>query len=240
MVPRYVPPAAGLASFSCPRCGALADQHRSELSMKNERGGQVYVDDDPTTDPWPEGQDDGAWYATKCFSCKRHCLWIGDIMAYPAPLLGSDMAIAKPSEDLPEDVLELYLEAAAVLPHSKRAAAALCRAALERLVKHLTTDLPENAKLHGRLLALRDRVSSSTIKALTIVRHTGNTALHGQQDDDQSAVIYLDENDESIAGVFFTAINALVDELITKPREVDELFQTLPEGVRRSVDADQG
>lgn len=209
--------------------------------MKNEQGGLVAVDDRPKSGPWPElEEEDFSWYATKCFSCKKHCLWIGDRLAFPAPALGSDMEVAEPSDDLPEDVLELYVEAAAVLPHSKRAAAALCRAALERLVRRLTAELPPNVKLHGRLRAMQDKLSSSTIKALTIVRHAGNTALHGSEDDDKSAVIYLDENDETIAAVFFVAINTLADELITKPREVDSLFQTLPEGVRQSVAADAG
>lgn len=207
--------------------------------MKNERGGSVSVNDGKEPDPWQHfGEDDTNWYATKCFSCKKHSLWIGETLVFPARRPGGDMDVAEPNVDLPNDVLELYREAAAVLPHSKRAAAALCRAALERLVRHLTQNMPQKVNLHGRLIALRETVSTSTIRALAIVKHTGNTALHGQDDDDRSAVIYLDEDDETIAGVFFTAINALADELITKPREVDNLFQTLPEGVRRSVEAE--
>lgn len=180
---------------------------------------------------------DMAWQVTTCHACEKHCLWIGGNLTYPAATRGSDIEVAEPTQDLPVEVAELYKESAALLPHSKRAAAALCRAALERLAKHLTQDLPPSVKLDGRLVALAKRVSSPTLQALNIIRQTGNTALHGEKDGDASAVIFLDESDATIADVFFVAINALADELITRPRLMDELYQRLPAGVRGSFEA---
>jgi hypothetical protein len=163
-------------------------------------------------------------------------LWIHDRLVYPDVNNAGIPEVDEPNGDLPAAVLELYIEAAAVLPHSKRAAAALCRTALERLAKHLTSDLPADRRLDGRLVHLGKSISTSTLKALNIVRYTGNTALHGQKDGDQSAVIYLDEDDSTIATVFFAAINALADELITRPRVVQELYEQMPDGMRTAFD----
>ena len=224
-------------AFNCPRCHALTGQETAELWVYAADKSLVQVHDGETTVGWMGEQEaTRSWEVTKCFSCKKHSLWIFGNLAYPtAPHELGEMT--PPNEDLPEDVLELYNEAVAVLPHSKRAAAALCRAALDRLAWHLTPTLPPAVKLDGRLVALAESVSSPTLQALNIVRHTGNTALHGEKDGDQSAVIYLDESDGTISDVFFVAINALADELITRPKYIDALYQSLPDGVRQSFEA---
>jgi hypothetical protein len=108
---------------------------------------------------------------------------------------------------------------------------------MEQLAKELTPELPQGVKLDGRLVALSKTVSTATLQALNIVRHVGNTALHGEKDGDESAVMYLDEDDSSIAEVFFLAINALADEKITQPRRIQELYETLPETMRHSFEA---
>ncbi|KIU03865.1 hypothetical protein SZ60_03185 [Frigoribacterium sp. MEB024] len=49
--------------------------------------------------------------------------------------------------------------------------------------------------------------------------------------------LYLDASSEAgIADVIFSAINELVDELITKPAEAERLFMQLPEGVRTAAE----
>lgn len=239
MPSRYVPPAVSASSFNCPRCNALAAQTTTVLyTVDSENGTESGVSDGQVLNPWAGQMVDQRWQITTCYACHKSSLWVGSDLRFP-DLSPSEKAseVADPNQDLPAEVLELYREAAAVLPHSKRAAAALCRAALERLTKHLTQDLPATVKLDGRLVALAKSVSSPTLQALNIVRHTGNTALHGEKDGDASAVIYLDENDATISDVFFVAINALADELITKPRFMDELYRRLPDGVRESFEA---
>lgn len=237
MAPQYVPPAVSASSFNCPRCNALAAQTAADLYVIDDKG-ESEVSDGQIFSPWANQMIELRWRTTTCYACQKSSLWIGNNLKFPG--LNEQEAggeVAEPNEDLPVEVLELYREAAAVLPHSKRAAAALCRAALERLTKQLTQDLPPAVKLDGRLVALAKSVSSPTLQALNIVRHTGNTALHGEKDGDASAVMYLDEDDGTIADVFFVAINALADELITKPRFMDELYQRLPDGVRESFEA---
>lgn len=239
MQAKYVIPKFQAPSFNCPRCHALTGQVWYPLFRSDGEGevarqvsdGKAWIEEDPFPEP-----TNISWSASECFSCEKSSLWIYDRLVFPDVNNAGIPEVEEPNGDLPAAVLELYLEAAAVLPHSKRAAAALCRAALERLAKHLTSELPADLKLDSRLVHLGKSISSSTLQALNIVRYTGNTALHGLKDGDQSAVIYLDESDSTIATVFFAAINALADELITRPRLVQELYEQMPDGVRMAFD----
>lgn len=215
--------------------GALAAQTFDALHLRSGIGVA-----DPSFQQWNGNswEDvDQVWSRSLCFSRKKSALWIGRRMVFPDPASDVQSKAPKRSEDLPPVVAALYDEAAAVLPHSRRAAAALCRAAMEQLARQLTPELPPTVKLDGRLVALSKTVSSATLQALNIVRHVGNTALHGEKDGDQSAVMYLDEDDSSIAEVFFLAINTLADERITQPRRIQEMYETLPENVRQSFEA---
>lgn len=180
------------------------------------------------------------WDASRCFACNHYCLWIEGALSFPEEDAVRALKLHAPNEDMPQDARELFMEAVAVLPHSKRAAAALCRAALERLVKHVDNEAPKKARLDERLVRLEGQVSSPTIDLMNVLRHVGNTALHGEQDGDGSAIIYIDEDDETIAETFFLVINTIVDELITKPRRSAELYNTLPESVRKAYEAKAG
>lgn len=238
MPSRQEKPKHGHSSFNCPRCGALAAQTFNELRF--QQGNSFSSVADPTIREWNGSnwdEIDLRWSRSVCFACKKSALWTGRKLVFPDPAAaGPDMAPER-SADLPPMVATLYDEAAAVLPHSRRAAAALCRAAMEQLAKQLTSELPPAVKLDGRLVALSKTVSTATLQALNIVRHVGNTALHGEKDGDGSAVMYLDEDDSSIAEVFFLAINALADEKITQPRRIQDLYETLPETIRNTFEA---
>jgi hypothetical protein len=238
MPSRREKPKHGFSSFNCPRCGALAAQAFDNLSTY--KGNGVNAVADPAVRHWDGStwrQTEQGWSRSVCFACKKSALWVAQKLVFPNPDGKGDTAAPERGEDLPPIVAELYDEAVAVLPHSRRAAAALCRAAMEQLAKSLTTDLPSGVKLDGRLVALSKTVSTATLQALNIVRHVGNTALHGEKDGDESAVMYLDEDDSSIAEVFFLAINALADEMITQPRRIQDLYETLPETMRSSFEA---
>ncbi|MFQ4150307.1 DUF4145 domain-containing protein [Arthrobacter sp. LAPM80] len=184
--------------------------------------------------------DTPLWTVSVCFACKQTSLWIGKQLSFPVLKEPGEMfpnANHSPLDQMPVDAAELFSEAVAVLPHSKRASAALCRASLERLLKHLDPECPTKARLDDRIVRMETRVSTSTIEILNVLRHVGNTALHGEQDGDQSAVIYLEDTDGVIAETFFMAINLLVDELVIKPARSAELYNALPPGVRESYEA---
>ena len=71
-------------------------------------------------------------YVSFCSHCSEFSVWYDENLIYPkssfAPM---------PSEDMPEDVKEDFLEARNIVMDSPRAAAALLRLALQKLMIHL-------------------------------------------------------------------------------------------------------
>jgi hypothetical protein len=212
---------------------------RSFLYKKSGSDGNRFflvIDDEENWTGWdvnPQATNAArTWSATQCAGCHQYSLWIGTRLVYPA----STAAVDPPNPDLPDSSRELYREAAAVLPHSRRAAAALCRASLEAFVKEQTSDMAPSARLDDRLNELSKQVPSWLADLLDSIRHVGNVSLHGARDDDQSVVMYLDEADSEVPTLFFGAINFLADELVTKRRRAKELKEALPEGVRETIE----
>jgi hypothetical protein len=237
------PPAYQEKTFSCPQCGVVASQEWRELHYwQGNRGWNGDAVSCALMDKWEDQDPFGdpetpvpVWFASLCAGCELHSLWIGDKLAYPDT--ASHAAVPSPNPDMPPQVIDLYREAAAVLPHSRRAAVALCRAALEGLAKALTPELDEKIRLDNRLASLSHDLENPTSRALQIIRHAGNTALHGANDSDESAVIYLgDEAENDIAELFFVAINELASERISRPRRINEAYAKLPPGVREEID----
>lgn len=235
----YVPPIKDSHRFTCPTCNALASQKWKSLLYptglwENMTNYLAVIDIDPEDEEYadPQQGEQDIWSASHCAACGNHALWIGENLVYP--LSASDgEGIPQPNPDMPEPVKDLYREAAAVLPHSRRAAAALCRAALEMLAKHLTPELDSKLKLDGRLVALTRGESTGLDKSLQVIRHVGNKALHGADAADDLVTTFLqDSSTPQIAGLFFVALNDLVHEHITRPRIQQEAYDALPEGVR--------
>lgn len=192
------------------------------------------IDHESPDDP-EHGQELVSWTSSQCAACRDHTLWIGENIAFP-PVQFTASPSAEPHPEMPSAVRELYTEAVAVLPHSRRAAAALSRAALEKLCKSLTADLSPSVNLNGRLNALSSHVAESTAMALHAIRHVGNKALHGANDEDGAVSIYLSDADQNeTAELFFLAINELVDQRISRPRKFAEVYSRLPEDVRENI-----
>lgn len=236
MVMKFVPPKYQATRFNCPRCGAFAAQEWRELAAEGD-----YEYNQATHDPVMDSAPDGAaskgelaWEACLCAGCERHSLWIGGVLAYP---IGTATGtVPEPVEGMPDEVRELYLEASAVFPHSRRAAAALCRASLERLAKHLTPDLPAGRSLDERLIVLSGKTTESLTQAVQFIRHAGNTALHGARDDDESVVIYMDGDETDLIDLFFVTINELVNELVLRPARIQAAYEMLPVEKRESIE----
>ncbi len=132
-----------------------------------------------------------------------------------------------PNPDMPEDVQRDYEEARGVESRSPRAAAALLRLALQRLMPYLgKTD----GGLNENIAALvREGIDADVGRAADILRVTGNNAVHPGE-------MNLDDDPKVVAGLF-GLINLIVDDRISQPRRVNELFQGLPEGARAQIDS---
>lgn len=155
-------------------------------------------------------------------------------MIYPLASVGEP-----PQDDMPEDMRELYVEAASVAVVSRRAGAALARTTVEKLLKQLDSDASTKAKLDARIERVRPRVSASLGEMLDIVRVAGNGAVHVDDNpDDIVALALSDEEGPQLLELFLATANQLVDELITRPRTTRGLWRQLPEGVRRKLRPD--
>ncbi|AWB88752.1 DUF4145 domain-containing protein [Salinibacterium hongtaonis] len=170
------------------------------------------------------------WTATLCPSCERMAVWRDSELIFPRTTVG----VPAPHPDMPDAARQLYREAAAVLAGSRRAAAALARAALESLLKEVDLEPSQRRDLNTRVGELRGRINDGLWKVLTALRVVGNDALHS--DDDDLITVYLSDEDGELAETFFGAINELVEELITRPKRSDELYALIPETKREAAE----
>ena len=203
----YTPPEFEASGFNCPHCGAYAAQAWSVLRCIN-----IHQNIDVTDVK-----------ASLCAHCGQFGLWEKGVLVWPRA-----SGAPKANPDMPEDVREDYAEASAVLGvSSPRAAAALLRLALQKLMVHLGQD---GERLNDDIAALVEQGLPSTIQqSLDAVRVVGNESVHpGQMD-------VRDDPDVAIA--LFGLINLIVRNRITEPREVRELYEKLPQSKRDAIDA---
>lgn len=211
---KFMAPGYQLASFTCPHCEATTGQ--------DWLGPGIY----------PNSANDYGTALSTCQSldCKRIAHWVGEVvltstaggqvyelenvsMVWPPLRKGPE-----PNPDLAADVQKDYQEARAVFDTSPRAAAALLRLALQKLMvqlnlmgKNLNDDI-------GTLVA--DGLSSKIQQALDIVRVTGNDAVHpGQIDTDNPDTVFK----------LFGLINVIAHDRITQPAEIDAMYADLPQ-----------
>ncbi|MDR6866792.1 hypothetical protein J2Y69_001391 [Microbacterium resistens] len=238
----------------CPHCGRHAHQvlttPRIIIEDSDTEESEVYLIDDQAGAFEPSGAKvvpadwrynaevqkmwkpyvPGArWQATLCAACKSLSLWREGVLIFPATIAGGP----SPHPDMPEATVALYREAAAVLAGSKRAAAALARAAVESLL--LETDTSgQHRDLNTRVGELRGTINDDLWKVLTALRVVGNDALHGG--DGELIAVYLQDSEGELAETFLGAINALVEELITRPRRASTLYDMLPAAKREAAE----
>lgn len=229
-MPTPVAPKLDLKSFTCPHCGVLS-QHdwRYVLSGAHSEEGHALVLASPS-DLWGE---DTTWMFATCGACDEHSFWRGAEMVWPM----SAGAVAPPHDELTEPARGLYIEARAVLPHSRRAAAALIRASLERLLREVLEE--PGGRLHDLIATAHTRVSVPLWRMLTAVRVLGNTTLH-EDDDSELVTLYLGDDDASTAEPYFWTVNAVVEELIERPRIAAEMYASIPDSKRAAAEREAG
>jgi len=160
-------------------------------------------------------------YIAHCTHCNEYTLWHKGRMIVP------DAATAPmPNDDLCEDAKQDFLEARRIVDRSPRGAAALLRLCLQKLCGHLRED-PDN--LNNAIAALvRKGLPVAIQQALDFVRVIGNNAVHPGE-------INLKDNQDT-ATRLFELINFVVEDRITKPKQVDAMYATLPTTAREQID----
>lgn len=142
-------------------------------------------------------------------------------MIYP-----SKCSAPLPNPDIPEDIKTDYLEARNILDKSPRGAAALLRLVIQKLCIHFGE---KGKNIDDDIKALVKKGLEPRIKnALDIVRVAGNNAVHpGKMD--------LADDSET-ARRLFDLVNLVAHDMITRPKELDRLYDSLPEGARVAIE----
>jgi predicted RNA-binding Zn-ribbon protein involved in translation (DUF1610 family) len=169
---------------------------------------------------WSEGyfSDNGfrkikSFKYSACTHCGQNVLWHDQKMVFP-DTGGAPM----PNNDLPDELKLDYEEARTILNKSPRGAAALLRLCIQKLCKHLGESGKDINKDIGNLV--KNGLPVKVQQSLDIVRVIGNDAVHPGQID-------LTDDIET-ATKLFVLINFIAEVMITQPKEVDKLFNSLP------------
>ena len=156
-----------------------------------------------------------------CSHCDNFSVWVNEKMIYP-----DSTGIQPPNTDLEQDIIDDYLEAVSIVNKSPRGAVALLRLSIQKLCKQLGE---KGKNINNDIASLVEKGLPETIqKALDIVRVIGNEAVHPGQID-------LKDN-QDVANKLFELINIIAHIMITQPKEISALYETLPEEKRDAID----
>lgn len=207
----YVEPQKGLQAFICPHCHTMSQvefvTYKFQSDVRAARSGVLTVENE--------------LYVAKCECCGRKIIWLGNQYLYP------EACEIIPNKDMPVSVKSLFEEAGTIYMRSPRAACALLRLAIDKLCHELgETDRDININI-GALV--KKGLSPSIQKALDIVRVVGNKAVHPGQID-------IDVENKETAVALMKLVNLITYKMISEPKEIDDLFEKLPETAKQSIE----
>lgn len=189
-----------LKAYTCPHCGVLARQYCHSVERHDLVGGQS------------THNRNHAIASTICEHCHEFSIWVWSLMVYPNR---GNVPVA--NEDMPSDVKSGYEEAASIAALSPKAASALLRLAIQKLCIHLGEP---GKNINDDIGALVKKGLPEIVqKSLDIVRVIGNNAVHPGQ---------IDVDDQDVLNNLFGLINLIVESMISTPKKVATLYNSLP------------
>lgn len=208
----YIQPNYMEDSFTCPHCGTLSLMHYKKV---------IYYGENASLHEKKDGGGSSWVTIAVCHNCFNKIIWVDNVYVYP------DIVPESPSIDMPESVKQLYNEAGMIYSKSPRAACALLRLAVDRLCNELgETDRDINKNI-GALV--EKGLSKSVQQALDVVRVVGNKAVHPGQ-------IAFDVDDVNTAKLLMRLLNIIVERMVSEPKEIESLFQSLPDSVKERIE----
>jgi len=202
---KHYPPEFQKREFNCPICGVYAAQHWSvalyHTGSKHDVISNIYFG--------------------KCWHCNKFSIWTNGILIHP-----QHTTTPRHHPDTPEHLISLYNEASAVYNSSPRAAAALLRLLLQKLLIALG-EAGKNINDDIRSLVSKG-LSPQIQQALDICRVIGNNAVHPSH--------IAEDELPSIALQLFGLINFIIDDRISRPRAIQELYDKLPHGATLAIE----
>jgi hypothetical protein len=253
---KSVPPSLGANAFTCPHCGAFADQSWFRCFIERLDKGKEpgLVSHDPTiAEAIDTIQDKRERSRIEAFFERleinrvtyREVEWANNNMqmenfsltlcrscsGFAVWVIGSVVYPATdgghtPHDDMPPNVRDIFIEAANIAQLSPRGAAALLRLAIELLMPHLQA---EGRDLNAKIGFLVKKGLDPVIQqALDVVRVTGNNMVHPGQIDPA--------DDPSAASKLFGLINLIVVTMISAKNQIAEMFNSLPDGAKEAIE----
>ena len=172
----------------------------------------------------------GSWLETDfrgsvCAHCSQWCYWYAGKMVVP-----SEAPVEPPHPDLPEDCTVEYGEARDVFARSPRASAALLRLCIQKLMPHLGE---QGKNINADIKSLVAKGLPALVQqALDYCRVVGNNAVNPGE---------IDLNDTpDVALRLFEMINFIVEDRITRPKEIAILYAKLPAESREAIEKRDG
>ena len=142
-----------------------------------------------------------------CISCDKPSLWIQGKMVWP------ELPTIPPTEHMPDDVRDAYMEAQSVISRSPRCACAMLRLALERLCVHLGG---QGNSLRAKVLSLK--LSPDVEKLCDACRLFGNDAVH------EGALFSSDSDTYEVARTLSMFVNWITERTTKLDALADELL----------------
>ncbi|WP_043579930.1 DUF4145 domain-containing protein [Chromobacterium subtsugae] len=212
----YVPPSFQAEGYNCPFCKAYSHVEwtylgPSRTGFVNERIRQAQCAKCSNSSIWRETTDTDVAHAPR----KGEMLF---------PRISS---VPMPSEDLPGNCKADYMEAREIALQSPRAAAALLRLLVEKLAQQFGE--PENTIDKNIGLMVQKGLPAALQKAFDSVRVIGNAAVH-------PGIMDIDDNPDVVTSLF-KLVNIIVEKMITEPKEIDAVFELLPDSRKAGIAA---
>lgn len=259
MTKKTSPPSIKKTAFDCPHCGAFTTQYWFSISARQladdkpapfvpDKDWKEFIQQDkgiPSEEKIPLldladkifaglvfiGAEDcyskrayNLWIS-KCYHCKKIAVWVHDNIVFPPEKQG-----IQPNQDLPDEIIQDFEEARAIVGLSPRGAAALLRLCIQKLCVFLGE---KGKNIDDDIASLVSKGLNPLVqKSLDIVRVIGNEAVH-------PGLIDLND-DRDTANKLFGLINSIADQMITHPKNVQELYGKLPEGKRKAIESRNG
>ncbi len=249
MPKKFSEPKIGSTFFNCPNCGALCQQtwytvylgrsrtplfpidhttvtkltellSRAHDRQRNRLEEKIAVAEEAAKGHLFLSADDSGsrdtlqnLFMSQCHGCEQYTIWKRSSIIFP-----QERYPVEPNDDMPEDIKQDFEEARSILQASPRGAAALLRLCIQKLCNHLLGKALDINAAIAELVKQGLRVEIQ--QALDSVRVIGNESVHPGQ---------IDLRDEpQIAAGLFDLVNIIVEERISQPKKIAEIYSKLP------------
>jgi hypothetical protein len=155
-----------------------------------------------------------------CSHCEGQSIWRNSAMIFP-----NFQGIEPPNKDLDLDIQSDYIEAAEILQRSPRGSAALLRLSIQKLCVQLGERGGDINKDIGNLV--KKGLPVKVQESLDVLRVIGNEAVHPGE-------MNLRDNIE-IASSLFKLVNFIAEKMITEPKEIEEIYNKIPESKKEQI-----